>query len=191
METIRKQLQGQVRTMLAALQDRTQHRPTTNSALMKCIVRRAAWLIPRFKGNDAQSPFSRAIGGPHRGKVEFGESVLVHLPEVGKGSGNPTPKLADMWKSAVRLDKSDLKDDHLVRTDASVVYARSVRRIAGHSWSEEHLRAVVETPQKTKSTTLDIPPATDPLAPPPAIPEVHEDEKEEPTKNPAEDEEMQ
>ena len=44
-----KQLQGQVRTMLAALQDRTQHRPTTDSALMKWFVRHAAWLIPRFR----------------------------------------------------------------------------------------------------------------------------------------------
>ena len=56
-----------------------------------------------------------------------------------------------------------------------------------HSWSEENLREVVETPQKPKSTTLDSPPAADTLAPPPAVPEVHEDEKEEPTEEPAED----
>ena len=36
-------------TMLAAPQDRTQYRPTTDSALMKWIVRHAAWLIPRFR----------------------------------------------------------------------------------------------------------------------------------------------
>ena len=49
MENHQKQLQGQVRTTLAALQDRTQHRPTTDSALMKWIVRHAAWLLPRFR----------------------------------------------------------------------------------------------------------------------------------------------
>ena len=88
-----------------------------------------------------------------------------------------------MW-----LGKSDFTDEHLVRTDGEgVVYARSVRRIAEHSWSEENLREVVEAPQKPKSTTLDSPPAADPLAPPPAVPEVHEDEKEEPTEKPAED----
>ena len=46
-----KQLQGQVRTMLAAMQERTQYRPTVDSAL-KWIVRLAAWLMPRFRGND-------------------------------------------------------------------------------------------------------------------------------------------
>ena len=62
---------------------------------MKWTVRHAAWLIPRLRSIDAQSPFYRALGGPHRGKVlEFGESVFAHLPEVV----NPAPRLADRWK---------------------------------------------------------------------------------------------
>ena len=66
-----------------------------------------------------------------------------------------------MW-----LGKSDLTDEHLVRAAGErVVYARSVRRIAEHSWTQENLRAVVETQQIPKSTTLDSPPAADPLAP--------------------------
>ena len=37
----------------------------------------------------------------YRGKLlELSESVLVHLPGVGKGSGKPVPKQADRWKSA-------------------------------------------------------------------------------------------
>ena len=77
-----------MRKMLAALQDRTQHRLTTDSALRKWIVRHAASLIPRFRSNDAQSPFTRAMSGPYRGMLqEFGEAVLAQLPEVGKGSG--------------------------------------------------------------------------------------------------------
>ena len=103
-ENYQKQLQGQVRTMLAAMQEHTKYRPSADNALMKWIVRHAAWLIPRFRGSEIQSPFYRAVGGPHRGKlVEFGETVLAHLPEVGKGSGNPAPKLADRWKSGVWL----------------------------------------------------------------------------------------
>ena len=145
-ENYQKQLQGQVRTMLAAMQQRTQYRPTADSALMKWTDRHAAWLIPRFRGNDIQSPFYRAMGGPYRGKlVEFGQTVLAHLPEVGKGSGNPAPKLADRLKYAVWLGKSDLTDEHLVRTNDGVVYARSVRRLTEHSWSGESLRSVVET----------------------------------------------
>ena len=47
LENYQKQLQGQVRTMLAAFQERTQYRyrPTTDSALRKWIVRHAAWLF--------------------------------------------------------------------------------------------------------------------------------------------------
>ena len=75
---------------------------------------------------------------------------LLTLPEVGKGSGNPALKLADRWKSAVWLGKSDLSDEHLVRTDKGVVFERSVKRLAEHSWSEEHLRAVVEKPQEAE-----------------------------------------
>ena len=138
---------------------------------MRWIVRHAAWLIPRFRGSEIQSLVYRAMGGPYRGKlVEFGETVLAHLPEVGKGSGNPAPKLADRWKSGVWLGKSDLTDEHLVRTDDGVVYARSVRRLAENSWSEENLKAVVETPQKPRSMTTDD--ALDPRV----VPEVHEQE---------------
>ena len=171
-ENSQKLLQGQVRTMLAAIQEHTKYRPTADSALKKWIVRHAAWLIPHFRGNDeVQSPFYRAMGGPYRGKlVEFGVTVLAHLPEVGKGSGNPAPKLADRWKSGVWLGKSDLTDEHLVRTDDGVVYARSVRRLAENSWSEENLKAVVETPQKPRSMTTDD--ASDPRV----VPEVHEQE---------------
>ena len=111
------------------------------------------------------------MGGPYRGKLmEFGETVLAHLPEVGKGSGNPAPKLADRWKSGVWLGKSDLTDEHLVRTDDGVMHARSVRRLAENSWSEENLKAVVETPQKPRSMTTDD--ASDPRV----VPEAHERE---------------
>ena len=41
-ENYQKQLQGQVRTKLAAMQERRQYRPTADSALMRWIVRHAA-----------------------------------------------------------------------------------------------------------------------------------------------------
>ena len=84
-ENCQKQLQGQVRTLLAAMQEHTQYRPSADNALMRWNVRHAAWLIPRFRGSEVQSPFCRATGGSYRGKlVEFGETFLAHLPEVGK-----------------------------------------------------------------------------------------------------------
>ena len=99
------------------------------------------------------------------------EKQFLHIfQKYGKGSGNPAPKLADRWKSGVWLGKSDLTDEHLVRTDDGVVYARSVRRLAENSWSEENLKAVVETPQKPRAMTTDD--ASDPRV----VPEAHEQE---------------
>ena len=111
------------------------------------------------------------MGRPYRGKlVEFGETVLAHFSEVGKRSGNPAPKLTDRWKSGVWLGKSDLTDEHHVRTDDGVMYARSVRRLAENSWSEENLKAILDTPQKPRSMTTDD--ASDPRV----VPEAHEQE---------------
>ena len=59
-ENYQKQLQGQVRTMLAAMQEHTKYRQFADNALMRWIVRHAAWLIPRFRGSEIQSPFNRA-----------------------------------------------------------------------------------------------------------------------------------
>ena len=114
-ENYQKQLQGQVRTMLAAMQERTHYRPTADSALMRWIVRHAAWLIPRFRGSDVQSPFHRAMGGPYRRKlVEFGETVLAHLPEVGKGSGNPNTEVGrqvEISERTMELCMREVYDD--------------------------------------------------------------------------------
>ena len=65
------------------------------------------------------------------------------------------------------------------------MYARSVRRLAENSWSEENIKAVIETPQKPRSMTTDD--ATDPRV----VPEVHERENpnEEANDNDDEDEE--
>ena len=154
-------------------------RPHAISAPMKWIVRHAAWLIPRFRRNDVQSLFCRAMGGPYRGKLlEFGESVFAHLPDVGKGSGNPARKLADRWNSSVRLGKSNLTDEHLVRTDERVV-------------TRETCRAQLVRRKRPCNCQPDIPPAAEPLTLSHAPQEVTEDEKEEPTAEPEEDEEMQ
>ena len=76
-----------------------------------------------------------------------------------------------MW-----LGKRDLMDEHLVRTDEGVVQARSVRRLAEHSWSEENLRAVAGN--TTEAEVDDS-----------GQQEASEEEKEEPKSE--EDEEMQ
>ena len=51
-ENYQKQLQGQVRTMLAAMQEHRKYRPSADNALMRWIVRHAA---SRFRGCEIQS----------------------------------------------------------------------------------------------------------------------------------------
>ena len=170
-ENYQNQLQGQVRTMLAAMQERTQYRPTADSALMKWNRPTCSLAHSSFQRQRCAVPVlschgwtvSRKAGGIWRNRSRTSS---------GKGSGNPAGR-----KSAVWLGKSDLADEHVVRTDDGVVYARSVRHLAEHSWSEENLRSVVETPQKPRST------ATDDAADLRAVPEVREHDNENEEKN--------
>ena len=58
------------------------------------------------------------------------QKSLLHRYEVGKVSGNSIPKLVERCKPAVWLGKkSDLTDEHLVRTEDGIVCTRSVRRV--------------------------------------------------------------
>ena len=98
------------------------------------------------------------------------EKQFLHIFQRSERGLKSSTKLADRWKSGVWLGKSDLTDEHLVRTDDGVVYARSVRRLAENSWSEETLKAVVEAPQKPRSMTTGVAPDTR------VVPEVHEQE---------------
>ena len=81
----------------------------------------------------------------------------------------------EIWRVAGQ--KSDLTDEHLVQMRE--VYD------AEHSWSEENIKSVTETPQKPRSA------ATDDAADPRAVPEVHEhaNQDEEANDNDGEDEE--
>ena len=117
--------------------------------------------------------------------VPWADRIEEHLWRLERDAEIPAPKLADRWKSGVWLGKSDVTDEHLVRTDDEVVYARSVRRLAENSWSEENFKSVIETPQNPRSTT------THDAADHRAVPEVHEHENqdEEANDNVGEDEE--
>ena len=95
--------------------------------------------------------------GPYRGKLlEFGESVLAHVPEVRKGPGNPRRSWMTDVNPPCGWARATSRTNVWSQTDEGAVYARSVQRLAEHSWSGVKLRAVVDTPQKPKSTTVDI-----------------------------------
>ena len=99
--------------------------------------------------------------------------------EIPHRSWQTDGNLACGWERATSRTST------LFGTGDGVAYARSVRRLAENSWSEENLKSVIETPQKPRSTT------TDDAADSRAVPEVHEHENqdEEANDNDVEDEE--
>ena len=158
-------------TALAALQDRTQNRPTTDSAF--------AWLHSSLQVKRCAVSVPSSHGWSVSWKVAGVCRICACSPSSGgKGSGNPAPKLADRWKSAVWLGKSDFTDEHLVRTDEGVVYSRSIRRLAEHSWSPVQLWEHHRCPSRRQWTSLLQSNLSLFLF---AAPEVPEDKEEEPT----------
>ena len=95
-ENYQKQLQGQVRTMLAAMQEHTKYRPSADNALMRWIVRHAAWLIPRFRGSCHGRTVSWKIGGIWRNSSRTSSRSW-------KGIWKPSTKISrqmEIWRVA-------------------------------------------------------------------------------------------
>ena len=115
------------------------------------------------------------MGGPYRGKlVEFGETVLAHLPEVGKGEEKDLEIQHQNWQTdgnpACGWERANSQTSTLSEQMMESCMREGVRRLAGNSWSAENLTAVVETPQKPRSMT------TDDASEPRVVPEAHEQE---------------
>ena len=132
----------------------------------------AAWLIPRFRSSEIQSPFYRAMGGPFRGKlVEFGETVLAHLPEVGKDleiqhqnwqtDGNP----ACGWERAT--SQTNTLSERTMESCMREVYDDSQR----NSWSEEKPQKQSSRLHRSRGSMT-----TDDASDPRVVPEAHEQE---------------
>ena len=139
-----------MRTTLAAIQ---QNSSSADSAL----IIRHVWRNPRFKVGDAElgSPFYCVMGGASRGRLlEFGESVLPHVPAVEKGPGS-APKLAHRWKHAAWHGNSDFADssgsDQITGSCMLDVFLRVIEQ----RWSEQCIQLFVETPQKPRTMTSD------------------------------------
>ena len=103
-------------------------------------------------------------------------TVIRCSPRQSHQSNGAVANYQKQLQGQVRKMLAAMQDrtQYRLRTVEGGVYVRSVRRIAEHIWSEANLQAVLETPQKPRSTTLDIPPAADPLALLPVVPEMHE-----------------
>ena len=116
------------------------------------------------------------MGGPYRGKlVEFGETVLAHLPErdleIPHRSWQTDGNLPCGWARAT--SRTNTLFEQTTESYMLEVYD-ILQNTAGQ---KENLRSVVETPQKPRST------ATDDAADLRAVPEVREHDNENEEKN--------
>ena len=73
---------------------------------------------PQASERPVPSAWSTLSGGTRYRLVRIGECCWnsVNLYLLAFQRWNPAPKLADRWKSSVWLGRSDLTDEHLVRT---------------------------------------------------------------------------
>ena len=72
--------------------------------------------------------------------LEFAESLLARITEVGKGFGTPAPKLVEKWTHAVWHGKSDITDEHRSEQMAGSCSPA----VKEQRWSEENLRETTE-----------------------------------------------
>ena len=159
-ENYQEQLQGQVRTMLAAMQEHTQYRPSADtqrgSFLVSEVVRYSPHSIVPWEDRTMENWWSLEKQFLHI--FQRSEKDLEIQHQNLQTDGNP----ACGWETATSQTNT--------LSEQMMEYARSVRRLAENSWSEENLKAVVETPQKPRSMTTDD--ASDPRV----VPETHEQE---------------
>ena len=122
-------------------------RPTAQTARRMWVIRHPVWLILRFRGYDAQSPFYPSVVTTVEKVLEFSDSVVAHLKEVCTESGSPAPKLVDRWNPAAWLVKTDVTDGHLVRTNDGIVCAHRVRRANERRPRTSQPKTTLDTPR--------------------------------------------
>ena len=72
------------------------YRPSADNALMRWIVRHAAWLIPRFRGGEVQSPIQSCHGRDH----------ILKIGGVWRNSSStPSRGRKRIWKSSTKVGR--------------------------------------------------------------------------------------
>ena len=122
---------------------------------MTCLVRHAAWLLPRCQTWHGETPYARERGQEYRSElVSFGEKVWARRPRAKKGR-----KWTVRWDSVRWLGKEEANDEHIVAHEGSgeVVRVRTVRRFAdGDRFVRKDpvLLGLTATPWNTKGLGL-------------------------------------
>ena len=131
-------IQGQIR----AIKDYTERQIGAtiglDSAVLKWLVRHAAWTLTTFHvGSDGKTAHQRIRGKPFIQQIAaFGEQILF---KPHKTAG-PLQKLAVNWMDGCWLGFNTRTGEHVVSNNAAVVTCRSIRRRNKEErWNRERL----------------------------------------------------
>ena len=154
------------------MQERTQYRPTTDSAVMKWIVRRAAWLIPRSKAamcsprsmepwvdRIVESCWSLAKPCSHAHLPEF-EKDLEIPHHCGQTGGNPpcgwataTSQTNTLSEQTTELCMLEVYDDSPSTAGQKRTFDQSSRLHKSRGRQQQMTQLIVEHYQKYMNTT--------------------------------------
>ena len=118
------------------------------------LVRHAAWTLTRHAIKaDGQTSCFKLMSKDHHGEIaKFSELVWFRIPAK-------QPKLAEQWKAAHWVGKSERSDEHLLAIRVSTYSARPIRRKPREEqWNLDSVKAVLVRPWELRvRTEFDAP----------------------------------
>ena len=146
-------LEGQIRTMVLALEHKLQTKIDADDCVIPWLIVYAAVLINRFHvGADNKTNLERLRGRKSKRElVEFGESVLW-LPQEYKDQ----PKLDSKFLEGNFIGVKEDTDELIIGTQHGIFISRSMkRRPLEQRWNPAAIKAIHGTPWKPYAHTSD------------------------------------
>ena len=140
-------IEGQVRTLISALQARLGVRISPDDCVLPWLIQHAGETLSHHQvGSDGKVPYQRLRGRKlKRHLVEFGEKIMWQpLDQLKQGSLNPR------WIEGVWLGIRPRTSEVIVGTSKGVFKTRSFRRVPENErWSADTIKALTGVPWKT------------------------------------------
>ena len=140
-------IQGMVRTLRSAIEERWMVKLDPENALLSWLVEYAGWLVNRAEvGHDGQTPYERLKGKTARlPGMEFGEAVMWK----SRPQGGPLGKLSCLWSDGIYFRVKGSTGEYIVGDGAGVWKTRTVRRkIESERWNKDTIKLVGGVPWK-------------------------------------------
>ena len=140
-------VEGQARTLRAALEQRVQHKVRLRHPVVPWMVRHAAALITRYRVRPSGRTSLEMIKGRRSNAqiTEFGEVILFKIPKTKLNPG----KFEDQWDSGVYLGFDMRSMETLVGTPAGVFKCTDFKRKpVQERWSMERLNNIAGSPKQ-------------------------------------------